>query len=90
MITASVTEARRKLSELIDLARGGEDVVIIKDSRPVAAIHPVDASDLELTGRLTDRQAQRLMEWMDSQPRATFQSAAGAVKRLKKDLARKR
>jgi prevent-host-death family protein len=50
MITQSISEARRKLSELIELARQGEDVIIIKDSKPVAALTPIDASDLELVG----------------------------------------
>ena len=90
MITASITETRRRLSELIELARQGEDVVIIKDSRPVAALHPIDAADLELTPRLTDQQAQRLIEWTDSQPKKTFRSASAAVKWLKKDVAKKR
>ena len=90
MITASITETRRRLSELIELARGGEDVVIIKDSRPVAALHPIDASDLELTTRLTDRQARRLWKMIESEPGKTFPSAAAAVRFLKKDMARKR
>lgn len=90
MVTASITETRRRLSELIELARQGEDVVIIKDSRPVAALHPIDAADLELTLRLTDQQAQRLIEWTDSQPKKTFRSAAAAVRWLKKDMAKKR
>jgi prevent-host-death family protein len=90
MVTASITETRRRLSELIELARQGEDVIIIKDSRPVAALHPIDAADLELTPRLTDQQAQRLIEWTDSQPKKTFRSAAAAVKWLKKDMAKKR
>ena len=90
MITASITETRRRLSELIELARQGEDVVIIKDSRPVAALHPVDAADLALTPPLTDHQARRLIEWTDAQPKKTFRSAAAAVKWLKKDMAKKR
>ena len=90
MITASVSETRRKLSELIELARSGEDVVIIKDSRPVAALQPIDASDMELVTRITDRQAQRLIEITDSEPRKTFRSAAAAVSFLKKDMSKKR
>jgi prevent-host-death family protein len=90
MITASVTETRRKLSELIELARQGEEVVIIKDSRPVAALQPIDASDLELVTRISDRQAQRLRELIHSEPRRTFRSSAAAVRFLKKDGSRKR
>ena len=78
------------MSELIELARQGEDVVIIKDSRPVASLQRVDAGDMELGLRITDRQARRLHEMMDSEPRVTFPSAAAAVRFLKKDMKRKR
>jgi prevent-host-death family protein len=90
MITASVSETRRKLSELIEQARNGEEVVIIKDSRPVAAIRRIDASDLELSTTLTDRQARRLIEMAESEPGRTFRSAAAAARFLKKDMSRKR
>jgi prevent-host-death family protein len=89
MIKASVSETRRKLSELIEQARNGEEVVIIKDSRPVAAIRRIDASDLELATTMTDRQARRLSEIIETEPRKTFQSAAAAVRFLKKDISRK-
>ena len=90
MITASVSETRRKLSALIEQARQGEEVVIIKDSRPVAALQPIDASDLELATIITGRQAQRLVEMTEAEPRKTFRSARAAVTFLKKDMARKR
>jgi len=90
MITASVSETRRKLSELIEQARKGEEVVIIKDSRPVAAIRRIDASDLELATTMTDHQARRLSEIIEAEPRRTFRSAAAAVRFLKKDISRKR
>jgi len=90
MITASVSETRRKLSELIEQARKGEEVVIIKDSRPVAALRAIDASDLELATTLTDRQARRLIDITESEPRKTFKAAAAAARFLKKDMSRKR
>jgi prevent-host-death family protein len=90
MITASVSETRRKLSELIEQARKGEEVVIIKDSRPVAALRAIDASDLELATSLTDRQARRLTAITESEPRKTFRSAAAAARFLKKDMSGKR
>ena len=89
MITASISEARRKLSALIERARSGEEVVIIKDSRPVAALQAIDSSDLELATSITDRQAQRLLAIAESAPRKTFPSAAAAARFLKKDLSRK-
>jgi prevent-host-death family protein len=72
MITASVSETRRKLSELIEQARNGEEVVIIKDSRPVAAIRRIDASDLELSTALTDGQSRRVTQKTESEPIKTF------------------
>ena len=90
MITNSVTEARRHLSELIELARKGEDVVIIKDSRPVAALRAIDASDLELIPEISDRQAQRLWQIAESEPGKTFRSASSAVTYLKRRSPRKR
>jgi prevent-host-death family protein len=90
MITASVSETRRKLSDLIEQARRGEEVVIIKDSRPVAELRAIDAADLELATRLTDRQARRLVDIAESSPRKRFRSAAAAARFLKKDMTGKR
>ena len=77
------------MSELIDRARAGEEVVIIRDSRPVAALHPIDASDMELVTRITDQQARRLVELSETEPRKTFRSAAAAASFLRKDMARR-
>jgi len=89
MITRSISEARRKLGELIELARQGEDVVIIKDSKPVAALTPIDAADLEVV-RITPAQEKRIIDWAKSQPGVTFPSASAAVKYLKRKLRKKR
>ena len=86
MITASISEARRRLSELIDRARTGEEVVIIRDSRPVAALYPIEPSDMELVTRITDPQARRLVELSQSEPRKTFRSAAAAARFLRRDM----
>ncbi len=86
MITRSVSEARRNLSALIELARRGEDVVIIRDSKPVAALRPIDESDLELKPEITDAQFERLVEWDRAQPGRTFHSPAAAVRYLQKEM----
>jgi len=88
MITASISETRRRLSELIDRARAGEEVVIIRDSRPVAALYPIDPSDMELVTRITDVQARRLVQLSETEPRKTFRSAAAAARFLRKDLSK--
>jgi prevent-host-death family protein len=86
MITRSISEARRELGRLIEQARQGQDVVIIKDSRPVAALRPIDDSDLDLAPELTDAQVQRLWKWSEAQPSKTFNSPEAAVKYLKKEF----
>jgi prevent-host-death family protein len=88
MITQSISEARRKLADLIELARQGEEVVIIKDSKPVAALTPIDASDLKLV-RLTSVQARRLKAWSKAQPKKKFASIAAAAHFLKKETSRR-
>jgi len=85
MITASVSETRRRLSELIELARRGEEVVIIKDSKPVAAISAVDSEDLELATKITDRQARRLHQMIEADSKVTFDSAKAAAEFLRRD-----
>jgi prevent-host-death family protein len=54
MSTHSVAEAKNRLSELIDRALNGEEVVITRHGRPVVAIravrevpHPVSAAELD-------------------------------------------
>ncbi len=86
MITASISDTRRRLSELIDRARAGEEVVIIRDSRPVAALYPIEPSDMELATRITDPQARRLVHLSETEPRKTFRSAAAAARFLRKDM----
>ena len=43
MSSHSQTEAREHLSDLIDRALAGENVVITRDGRPVVKIRPVEA-----------------------------------------------
>jgi len=51
MKTVSVSEAKAKLSALLDLVRAGETVVILQRGRPVARLVPaVEAGDVQ--GRL--------------------------------------
>lgn len=88
MITRSISEARRELGKLIEQARQGQDVVIIKDSRPVAALRPIDDSDLDLALELTDAQVERLWKWSEAQPSLTFDSPEAAAKYLKKEFAK--
>ena len=90
MITRSISEARRELGKLIDLARQGQDVVIIKDSRPVAALRPIDETDMDLASEITDAQYKRLVEWDRKQPGKTFSSPEAAMKYLRAEFRKKR
>ena len=90
MITKSVSEARRHLSELIERARQGEEVVIIKDSRPAATLSPIDDSEMELVTKVSDRQAQRLWETAFSETGKTFRTAGTAVRHLERESSRRR
>ncbi len=51
MKTATVTEAKNRLSSLIDQVRAGESVTILDRGTPVARLEPV-ASDNDPDGRL--------------------------------------
>ena len=90
MTAKPVSAARRHLGELIELARGGEEVVIVKDSRPAVALIPIDDSDLELATRITDRQAERLWEMAAAGPAISFGSAEAAIRHLKGRASKKR
>jgi len=49
--TATITEAKNRLSALIDRVRGGESILILDRGVPVARLEPVAAS-VDPTGRL--------------------------------------
>lgn len=60
MRALTIREAKAKLNELVDAATRGEQVVLLRRSKHVAAIVPITADDLELAPRLGDPQAERL------------------------------
>ncbi len=60
MHTVTIREAKARLNALVDAAERGEQVVLMRGSRLVAAIVPVSADDSGLSARLTDPQAERL------------------------------
>ncbi|MEI9988488.1 MAG: type II toxin-antitoxin system prevent-host-death family antitoxin [Rhizomicrobium sp.] len=63
MSTHSIAEAKDKLSELIDRARKGEDVVITQDGEVVAQIKPVASSAVSIAER---RITAEDVAWLDS------------------------
>ena len=84
------SEARRELGRLIEQARQGQDVVIIKDSRPVAALRPIDDAGLDLAPEIAGAQFQRLVAWDRKQPGKTFSSPEAAAKYLNAEFGKKR
>ena len=84
MITASISETRRHLAQLIEKAREGEEVVIIKDSRPVAALRAIGPEDLELKLEVSDAQARKLWATLDDADLVHFDVPKKAVSRLKR------
>ena len=84
MITVTLHEAKAKLNQLVEAARTGEQVVLLKGSEVVATIQPLGAEDLEIAPRLTDEQAKRFWEEVESEPTKNFSSSKKAVAFLKK------
>jgi prevent-host-death family protein len=60
MHAVTIRDAKARLNALVNAAERGEQVVLMRGSRLVAAIVPVSAADLELVPRLADPQAERL------------------------------
>lgn len=86
MQTVTIREAKARLNALVDAAERGEQVVLMRGSRLVAAIVPVSAADFELAPRLTDPQAERLWRQIEtgraSGASLVFDSAEKAVAHL--------
>ena len=84
MITASISETRRRLAQLIEKAQQGEEVVIIKDSRPVAALRAISPEDLELKLDVSEAQVRKLWSTLKEEDLVTFESPKQAVNYLKR------
>lgn len=67
MHTVTIREAKARLNALVNAAERGEQVVLMRGSRLVAAIVPVSVDDLELAARLTDPQAERLWKEIEGE-----------------------
>lgn len=55
MIMVTVSEAKSKLSSLIDSAEKGEEVLIMRGSRPAVTLVTVTANDLSFHPDFSDR-----------------------------------
>lgn len=48
MTTVTISEAKAKLSALVEAAERGEDVLILRGAKPAVTLTPVTADDLAL------------------------------------------
>ena len=69
MQAVTIREAKARLNALVQAAERGEQVVLMRGSKLVAAIVPVSADDFELGPRLSDQQAERLWRRLEAERR---------------------
>ena len=88
MRAVTIKEAKARLNELVDAAARGEDVVLMKGAKHVAAIVPISAEDLEIASRVSDEQAARLWSQIAEERRgrrlAVFESSEEAAAYLRR------
>ena len=86
MHLVTIREAKARLNALVEAALRGEQVVLMRGSRHVAAIVPVSVDDLELAPHLTDRQAEKLWSSLEAEradgASLVFETAEKAVEHL--------
>lgn len=59
MQAVTIREAKARLHALVEAVERGEQVVLMRGAKHVAAIVPLSAEDIEVSPRLTDAQAER-------------------------------
>ena len=83
MRAVTIREAKARLHELVEAATRGEQVVLMRGSRHVAALVPISTDELELPTRLSDPQAERLWRGLARELRdgssVAFETPEGAV-----------
>jgi prevent-host-death family protein len=79
MARASISEAKAKLSALVDRVRSGEEVTITDRGKPVARLVPVPATEVDWDERLERLERQGVVKrpkkpldpgWFSSRPLA--------------------
>jgi prevent-host-death family protein len=69
MQAVTIREAKARLNALVEAAERGEQVVLMRGAKHVAAIVPLSAADLELSPRLSDAQAEKLWQQIAAERR---------------------
>ncbi|HEY7817059.1 MAG TPA: type II toxin-antitoxin system prevent-host-death family antitoxin [Vicinamibacteria bacterium] len=87
MKAVTIREAKARLNALVEAAERGEQVVLMRGSKHVAAIVPLSEEDIELASSLADAQAERLWRRIEQERRegttVVYQSAEAAVAGLR-------
>ena len=86
MRAVTIREAKARLNALVEAAEKGEQVILMRGSKHVAAIVPLSEEDLELSSNLADPQAERLWHRLEAERQEgsslSFYSAEKAVEYL--------
>jgi prevent-host-death family protein len=91
MKTASITEAKNRLSALLDEVRAGETVIITDRGKPVARLEPAASSDhdeegriarLERSGILSPPRNPQSIEWILRNPPPRVENQDAVLKAL--------
>lgn len=70
MLVATITEAKNRLSALIDSVRGGESVLIVDRGIPVARLESAVTAEADAGGRIARLQRAGLVRPAHGQPAA--------------------
>ncbi len=87
MKAVTIREAKARLNALVEAAEQGEQVVLMRGSKHVAAIVPLSEEDIELAPSLADAQAERLWQRIERERRESttivYENADAAVAGLR-------
>jgi prevent-host-death family protein len=86
MRAVTIRDAKAHLNALVEAAERGEQVILMRGSKHVAAIVPLSEEDLELRPQITDPQAERLWNRLEAERQegssVVLESAEKAVEYL--------
>lgn len=72
MKTATISQAKNRLSELLGHVKRGETVLILERDRPIARIVPIEASQRTDDERLADLERRGIIRRAAKPPRRTL------------------
>jgi prevent-host-death family protein len=89
MMTVTISEAKAKLSALVEAAQRGEDVLILRGAKPAVTLTPVTEADLALwpgvpKGALTDFEKEIAAERTAGELKRLGKNPGAAAKKLKR------